>query len=118
MEYSQNKQKSNYNLPNTIKNITFFFIKKYYLKYLEDNKLNTIPDTELKLVVSNLYNEKQTELKNYIRGTMRKNFPNYDQDFTLKTGTEQIILEMFEDDEFSKNRLILEIKNYQDGKKH
>ena len=35
----------------------------------------------------------------------------------MKTTTEEIILEMFEDPEFSKNRLAVEIENFQDGKK-
>ena len=44
---------------------------------------------------------------------MRKNFPDYDKNFTLKTATEEIILEMFDDPDFSKNRIIIEIENYQ-----
>ena len=111
-----NQDTKNYNLPNTIRSITFYYIKKYYQKYLEEHKINKIPDNELENIVSTLYNEKQSELKSYIRGTMRKNFKDYDKNFTLKTGTEEIILEMFDDPEFSKKRLILEIKNYQDGR--
>ena len=45
---------------------------------------------------------------------MRKNFPNYDKNFTLKTTTEEILLEMFDDADYCKNRVLLEIQNYQD----
>ena len=45
---------------------------------------------------------------------MRKNFPDYDSNFTMKTTTEEIILEMFDDPDYSKSRLVLEIKNYQE----
>ena len=130
MEYSTNNLKNKpdtnnnmteparqINLPNTIKSIVLHFIKVHYKKYLDDNKLTKIPSEEVDDVVNNLYDEKQQELKKYIRGTMRKNFSDYDKNFTMKTATEEIILEMFDDPEFSKKRLILEIKNYQDGRK-
>lgn len=102
-----------FNLPNTIRNITFHFIKVHYNKYLEEHNLNKIGKEKIPEVVNELYEEKETELKKYIRGTMRKNFPDYDKNFTLKTSTEEIILEMFDDPEFSKNRIIIEIENYQ-----
>lgn len=118
MEYTNettNNEKQ-FNLPNTIKNITFYFIKQHYNKYLETNNIEKIPKEDIYQVVDNLYTDKEQELKKFIRGTMRKNFPDYDKNFTLKTGTEEILLEMFDDPEFSKNRLSIEIENYQDGK--
>ena len=118
MEYNTTQKKeTQFNLPNTIKNITFYFIKQHYNKYLEEKELEKIPKDEIASVVDQLYTDKEQELKKYIRGTMRKNFPDYDQNFTMKTTTEEIILEMFEDPDFSKNRLAIEIENYQEGKK-
>ena len=118
MEYNTSQKKeTQFNLPNTIKNITFYFIKQHYNKYLEERELEKIPKDEIASVVDQLYTDKEQELKKYIRGTMRKNFPDYDQNFTMKTTTEEIILEMFEDPDFSKNRLAIEIENYQEGKK-
>ena len=127
MEYSSNNLKNNttntnnkmaserqVNLPNTIKSIVLHFIKVHYKQYLDDNKLSKIPEDEIEEVVYGLYDDKQQELKKYIRGTMRKNFPDYDSNFTMKTTTEEIILEMFDDPDYSKNRLVLEIKNYQE----
>ena len=103
------------NLPEIIKNITFHFIKIHYNKYLEDNELNKIPENDLENVINNLYDDKQKDLKKYIRGTMRKNFPDYNTNFTLKTSTEEILLEIFDDPDYAKSRLVLEIKNYQDN---
>ena len=104
-------------LPNIIKNISFHFVKLNYNKYLEDNKMEEIPKERLEEVVGELYDQKQTELKKYIRGTLRRNFPDYDQNFSMKTSTEEILLEMFEDPDFAKNRIVLEIEAYQDSKK-
>ena len=113
---NETKNEKQFNLPNTIKNITFYFIKQHYNKYLETNNIEMIPKEDIYQVVDNLYTDKEQELKKFIRGTMRKNFPDYDKNFTLKTGTEEILLEMFEDPDFSKNRLAIEIENYQDSK--
>ena len=104
-------------LPNIIKNISFHFVKLNYNKYLEDNKMEEIPKERLDEVVGELYDQKQTELKKFIRGTLRRNFPDYDQNFSMKTSTEEILLEMFEDPDFAKNRIVLEIEGYQESKK-
>ena len=103
----------NFNLPTTIKNIVFYYIKAHYNKYLQENNINLIPKEQLSEVVGDLYDKNSLDLKRYIRGTMRKNFPDYDRNFTLKTSTEEIILEMFEDPEYSKNRITIEIENFQ-----
>lgn len=111
---TQNEVKNKgFSLPNTIRNITFHFIKVHYNKYLEQHNISKISKEKIPEVVNELYEEKEQELKKYIRGTMRKNFPDYDKNFTLKTSTEEIILEMFDDPDFSKNRIIIEIENYQ-----
>lgn len=121
MEYScsksANKTNVNFNLPTTIRNIVFYYIKAHYNKYLTDNNITLIPKDELPIVVGNLYDTNSLDLKKYIRGTMRKNFPDYDQNFTLKTSTEEIILEMFDDPQYSKNRLVIEIESHQNSKK-
>ena len=109
------KTQVNFNLPTTIRNIVFYYIKAHYNKYLQEHNLTSIPKDELSSVVSELYDKNSLDLKKYIRGTMRKNFPDYDQNFTLKTSTEEIILEMYDDPEYSKNRLVLEIESHQNN---
>lgn len=100
-------------LPNLIKKITFHFIKIHYENYLKDNKLEKIPESDIEKVINDLYDEKKSELKKYVRGTLRQNYPDYDTNYMMKTGTEEILLEMFDDPDYSKNRLVIEIKNYQ-----
>lgn len=118
MEYSctnkiSQKTNVNFNLPTTIRNIVFYYIKAHYNEYLKENNISFIPKDELNNVVGDLYEKNSLNLKKYIRGTMRKNFPDYDKNFTLKTSTEEIILEMFEDPEYSKNRVAIEIQSFQ-----
>ena len=102
-------------LPKTISNIVLYYIKKHYHNYLKEHQLSKIPDDEINNVVNSFYVEKEAELKKFIRNTMRKNFPDYDKNLAMKTGTEEIILEMFDDREFSVSRVSLEIGNYQNG---
>tara|TARA_B100000963_G_scaffold359925_1_gene388795 strand:- start:1783 stop:2109 length:327 start_codon:yes stop_codon:yes gene_type:complete len=103
-------------LPQTIANIVLYYIKKQYNKYLEEKNLKKIPEHEIKAVVGGFYSEKEQELKKFIRNTMRKNFPDYDKNLAMKTGTEEIILEIFDDREFSITKVALEISNFQKGK--
>ena len=103
-------------LPQTIANIVLYYIKKQYNKYLQDNNLKLIPEEDIKGVVGGFYSEKEQELKKFIRNTMRKNFPDYDKNLAMKTGTEEIILEIFDDRDFSITKVALEISNYQKGK--
>jgi hypothetical protein len=105
-------------LPQTISNIVLFYIKKHYHKYLEENNIQMIPENELNEVVLTFYTEKELELKKFIRNTMKKNFPDYNTNFSMKAGTEEIILEMFDDKEFSISKVSLEIGNYQKGLKN
>ena len=61
-------------LPDTIGNIILYYIKKQYNEYLIDNKIDVIPQENINQVVTSMYNNKETELKRFIRNTMRKNF--------------------------------------------
>ena len=55
MEYNTTQKKeTQFNLPNTIKNITFYFIKQHYNKYLEEKELEKIPKEEIANVVDQL----------------------------------------------------------------
>jgi hypothetical protein len=105
-------------LPKTISNIVLFYIKKHYHNYLKEHQIYKIPADEINNVVNSFYVEKEAELKKFIRNTMRKNFPDYDKNLAMKTGTEEIILEMFDDRDFSVSRVSLEIGNYQNGLKN
>ena len=58
---------------------------------MKDNKLTKIPEDEIRSVVESFYNEKESDLKKFIRNTMRKNFPDYDKNLAENTGTEEII---------------------------
>ena len=97
------------NLTSMVKDITYFFIKYYYDKELTDTKQKLLLEQDLKAMIDNLYLEKGNDLKKYIRDTLKENLGSNYNSFAV----ENIILEMFNDPEYSKHRVFLEIIEYQ-----
>jgi hypothetical protein len=97
------------NLPTMVRDITYYFIKYYYDKELQTTNQRTLPESQLKDMIDRLYLEKASELKKYIRDTLKENLG----ESYSSLATENILLEMFNDPEYSKQRVLLEIVEYQ-----
>ena len=97
------------NLTDLVKDVTYFYIKYYYEKELTDTKQQTLSENDLKNMINKLYLEKTSDLKKYIRDTLKENLKEKYSSFAV----ENILLEMFSDPTFSKHRVFLEIMNYQ-----
>ena len=96
-------------LSDMVKDITYFYIKYFYEKQLIDTNQKSLSEIELKNMIENLYVEKSTELKKYIRDTLKENLKEKYSSFAV----ENILLEMFSDPTFSKHRVFLEIMEFQ-----
>ena len=66
-------------------------------------------DMKLKNMINKLYFEKTSDLKKYIRDTLKENLKETYSSFSV----ENILLEMFSDPEYSKHRVYLEIMEFQ-----
>lgn len=97
------------NLTSMVRDITYFFIKYYYDKELTDTNKKVLSEDNLKNMIDNLYVAKANDLKKYIRDTLKENLNESYNSFAV----ENIILEMFDDPEYSKHRVYLEIIEYQ-----
>lgn len=98
-------------LANLVREITYFYIRHYYNELLQKRQLNKIPNDELKEFINSMYTEKQNDLKKYIRESLKDQLgANYSI-----FATENIILEMFKDPEYAKQRVYNEIVLYQDS---
>ena len=84
-------------------------MKFYYDKELIDTKQKTLEEDKLKEMINTLYINKSGDLKKYIRDTLKENMGDSYNSFA----SENIILEMFSDPEYSKYRVFLEIIEYQ-----
>lgn len=92
-----------------IRDITYYFIKHYYDKELQTTGQRVLPEDQLRGMIDRLYVEKAGELKKYIRDTLKENLGvGYSS-----LAVENILLEMFNDSEYSKQRVFLEIVEYQ-----
>ena len=96
-------------LQENIKNIIFYYVKKKYNECLEEKKQRFINDEELNQLVDNLYTIEKESLQKYIRSCLKD---IYLEDYNSAL-VENIIYEIFDDEELAKNRVILEIKSYQ-----
>lgn len=100
-------------LPKLIKDITLHYVKFYYDKHLKDNNITFVEEDKLRDLVNNLYNDKQKDLRDYIRNTLKTNLG----DKYPKMSVENILHEMFQDKEFAKEKVIQEIILYQNNNK-
>jgi len=97
-------------LQQNIKELIFFYVKTNYEDYLQTNKLKTIPESQINQVVSKLYFERKEHIKQFILDSLKQILKDeYPGDQTIKN----ILLNIFQDDDFCQNRLILEIKMHQ-----
>ena len=98
------------NLQNTIKNLIFFYVKTNYEKYLKDNNIKNIPDNEINTVIETLYTDRKEHLKIFLKQSLKELLKNdYPGDLVILN----IFTDIFNDDNICKNRLILEIRMYQ-----
>ncbi len=99
-------------LPNLIKDIIFYYVKYYYDKFLKDHNIERMSDSDIDLFIQTNYSEKTNEVRTYVRNSLKKNLgTEYNS-----IATENILLEIFNDPELAKERIRLEIANYQAGK--
>ena len=99
------------NLADMVKDITYFYIKYYYEKELTDTKQEKLNENDLKNMINKLYIEKAGDLKKYNRDTLKENLKENYSSFSV----ENILLEMFNDPEYSKHRVFLEIMDFQNN---
>jgi hypothetical protein len=96
-------------LPNLVKEIIFFYVKYYYDKKIKELNVTKLTEDQINLFVEEHYTNKEKELRDYVRKSLKKNQgSNYN---TL--ATENILLEIFSDETMAKERIKLEIQDYQ-----
>lgn len=99
-------------LQEKVKNIVFYFIKKEYKLYLDKHQVKYIEECDLENVVDNFYIKKEKVLKEFIRTNLKKMM----KDKYPGALVENIIYDIFEDEHLAKNRIVLEIKQFQKSK--
>lgn len=99
----------NKTLPNLVREIIFFYVKHYYDKYLTQNNITIMNEMHIDAFIKQYYTDKEKELREYIRNTLKKN-----QGASYNSmAVENILLEMSSDPIMAKERIKLEIQDYQ-----
>lgn len=98
-------------LPNLIKDIIFYYVKYYYDKHISELSVNKLTEEQITEFVESHYTNKEKDIREYVRKSLKKNLGDEYNSFT----TENILLEIFSDAAMAKERLRLEISDYQEN---
>ena len=93
-----------------IRDLILFYVKENYNNYLKENKIKRIEDSRLEGGISSLYTDRKEHLRGFIIKSMKEIMKDeYCGDLIVNN----ILIDVFRDDTLCKNRIILEIREYQ-----
>ena len=93
-----------------IKDLIIFYIKENYKSYLKDNNITFIKTENLDNVIDELYTQKKDHLKQFIKSSMHELLKDeHPGDLIINN----IIIDVFRDDQLCKQTLKTEIELYQ-----
>lgn len=96
-----------------IQDLITFYVKENYNHHLKENKLEKIENEKIEEVVKTIYYDKKDHLKEFLKISLKEVMKD---DYIGDLALLNITTEIFSDDALCINRLILELKNYQDNK--
>ena len=97
-------------LEKRIQDLIHFYVKHNYERYLEDHQVQVIQDDQVPTVIRSLYDDRKEHLKGFIKTSLQRLMgPDYPGDLVVLN----ILVNVFEDDELCRNRLIMEINLHQ-----
>ena len=100
----------NNKLKKLIEDLIIFFIKENYNKYLKDNKIKKINESELDRVINSIYEDKKSKCKTFLKSSLKEIMKDdYIGDLTI----ENIYIDITNNEIYCKNKIITEIKLYQ-----
>ena len=101
-------------LERNIKEHIQFYVKENYNEHLQNKNIEYIKDDEIETVVSQIYTERKEHLKSFVKESlkvlMKDNPPS---DLIVNN----ILIDVFRDDDFCINRIVIEIKLFQQKKR-
>lgn len=96
-----------------IQDLIMFYVKENYNNHLLEHNIKLIPEEELESVIENLYSQRKDHLKSFIKESLKKIMKDeYIGDLVVNN----LLIDIFRDDKLCKNRIKLEISEYQKNK--
>tara|TARA_B100000035_G_C20696948_1_gene420944 strand:+ start:169 stop:513 length:345 start_codon:yes stop_codon:yes gene_type:complete len=97
-------------LEKNIRDLIYFYAKENYNEYLKLEKLESIPDEKITDVVKSLYTDRKDHLQKFIKESLKTLLKEeHPGDLVVNN----LLIEVFRDDEYCVNRITMEIKMYQ-----
>ena len=99
------------NLLVNIKELISFYIKVNYEDYLKQNKLESIEDSKIKTIVSEMFDLKKNHMQEFVKKTLMDMLKD---EYPGNSNIDNIFREILQDKDFCVNKIFTEIKTYQD----
>ena len=93
-----------------IQTLSYNFAKYHYDVYLKKHGLQKIDDEDIRGIVDNIYD---SHLKNDLAAFIRTNMKMIYKESYNSFLTENVLNGIFEDDEYTRNRICVEIETFQ-----
>ena len=93
-----------------VQDLILFYVKENYNIYLQENNLTFIHADRLDDVIDNLYSDRKEHLKEFIKTSLKKIMG---EDYVGDLVINNMLIDIFRDDLLCKNRIKLEINEYQ-----
>ena len=97
-------------LEKRIRDIIHFYVNENYKNYLKVNNLETIQEDDIPNVVNELYSQKKEHIQVFVKDSLKIMLKDeMPEEYIINN----LLSEIFRDDELCKNRLTMEIKIHQ-----
>ena len=97
-------------LEKRIRDIIHFYVNENYKNYLKVNNLETIQEDDIPNVVNELYSQKKEHIQVFVKDSLKIMLKDeMPEEYIINN----LLSEVFRDDELCKNRLAMEINIHQ-----
>lgn len=100
-------------LQKQIKDLIFFYVKINYEKYLSDNNIKLISEDKISEIINSIYAERKTHIQDFVKESLKKIYTDKNEDYPGDSTVNSIFINIFQDDDYCKKRIIIEIIDYQ-----
>ena len=94
-------------LEKKIRDLILHYVRVKYNSYLSKHNIFIINDNEIDNVINSLYNNEKTDLINFIQNSL-----TFEKNSYSKSVVDNLISDIFKDNDLCKNRLRKEINQY------
>ena len=97
-------------LEKRIRDLIHFYVKENYNNHLKSNNISTISEGDVPKVVNELYTEKKDHIQVFVKSSLQIMLKDEMPEAYI---INNLLSEIFRDDELCKNRLTIEINMHQ-----